>query len=161
MTVSFTGTRKYALNSDNIDKLKMIAVTMMGRTDIDTLCFGGADGVDTDMLCYCGEHKHHLLPKTLKVILPDTIKQIGGFAKVSIEKHADEVIELKNKITISDGYNSYRLRNTELVNVADILWAFPRKGKAARSGTWMTVNIAKGFNKAGGRLREIYIRELE
>jgi len=161
MQVSFTGTRKYSLNGDNIDKLKMVAYTMMGRQDINILCFGGAEGVDTDMLCYCGRLKNHLLPRTLKVILPDTIEQVTEFARDSIEKYADEVIELGNKITRDDGYNSYRLRNTELVLDADILWAFPKKGNYPRSGTWMTVNIAKNFNKSSKHQIAINIRELE
>lgn len=43
----------------------------------------------------------------------------------------------------------YRRRNIDIVNACDVLWAFPsgEEGDQPRSGTWMTVRIARQSRK--------------
>tara|TARA_Y100000310_G_C20571682_1_gene758371 strand:+ start:196 stop:669 length:474 start_codon:yes stop_codon:yes gene_type:complete len=156
MNVSFSGARKYKTSQNNIDTMQRIAYVVMGDSKVEKIYFGGAEGVDTEMLVRCGKLKN-VVPykKKLIAIVPNTIKDQPEFAQKAIEEYADSVIELKNPITQDDGYKSYRRRNEELVKKCDELYAFPAKKSHNRSGTWMTIRIAQ---KAG---KEVLLHELE
>jgi len=87
MNISFSGTRKYKTSQDNIDKMQRTAYTVMGDNEVDNIYFGGAEGVDTEMLVRCGKLKN-VVPskKKLVVILPNAIKDQPEFAQKVIIK---------------------------------------------------------------------------
>lgn len=156
MDISFSGARKYKTNQSNIDAMQRIAYVVMGNSEIEKVYFGGAEGVDTEMLIRCGKLKS-VVPykKKLVAIVPNTIKEQPEFAQKAIAEYTDSLIELNNPISQDDGYKSYRIRNKTLVDKCGKLYAFPKKKSHNRSGTWMTIRIAQKENK------DVEIIELE
>lgn len=117
---------------------------------------GGCEGVDLMVLVFCDSLKSVIdLPFKNVTVLPGTLRDVRKKVRKCIIEYSDEIIELGHEITEKDGWAAFRKRNEELVERADILVAFPSIMKSLRSGTRMTINIAK---EAGV---ETKVKELE
>jgi len=145
LTIAITGNRypdqtDYQLIETTIKKIVF-------NKNIKEIVFGGAIGVDSIALLYALKFRENAKLKTpkLTVVVPDKLTdQPEGTRDVSAM--ADELVELKNTITSDDGYNSYRLRNEYMVKRSNRIVAF--WDGSPRSGTFMTINLAKQHKKA-------------
>ncbi len=136
LTTSITGNR-HPSRSDNIIISRVMKDVVLQSKKI---IFGGAIGVDTVALESAIKWRHFLnKPVRLIVIVPNTLSSQPRETWVTSHK-ADRIIELGN-----DGPNRFRIRNTAMVRRSDVLVAFWNGQK--RSGTYMTMNIARRMKK--------------
>lgn len=150
-SVSFTGTRYYDPTLET-NKNKMIAVAsvVMKTKGIEYVNFGCAQGVDTEMLYYCGSFRNAFKDECndakLVAYVPDRLSVINNERSIwAVKTFADKTVELKNKITEENGWKSYHIRNQTLVDNCDILIAMPLEKMNPRSGTRSTMN--KGWSQ--------------
>jgi hypothetical protein len=144
---SFTGSRDYdSLNPRNATEITRIAELVMGCHLIDNIHFGGAMGIDTDLLIACARNKpmktsYH---KTLVACIPNVLDNLNPFARNAVEKYADEIIELKNPIHKADWFRSYHIRDKFMVDNCTKLFAFINKSalEAKKGGTWATIKFS-------------------
>lgn len=131
MIVGFTGTQY--LKPYHHEKLFHV----LNKIQADKFVVGGCIGVDTFVAWYGFSHN---IP--VHVIVPSIRTKVDTNYKV----YATTVEELP------PGHREpYRQRNTRLVTQSDALVAFPMYGeldsRSRRSGTWMTIRIARRHNK--------------
>ena len=115
-----------------------MGVIAKNRT-VDAIYFGGALGADTVALQASHEARIDKRPH-LVVVTPDTA------ARQPIEarrwfKLADEVVELRHKITKDDRYAAFKLRNQYIVDISTSLVAF--WNGEVKSGTGSAVRMAR------------------
>lgn len=145
LSIAITGNRHPA-SSDHL-LIKSTINKIMSDKKVAEVIFGGAQGVDTvALLCallFKEKNPYNIIPK-LTVIIPCTMEEQPSSTR-EVTESADEIVELCHKITSSDGYNAYRARNEVMVDRADRIVAF--WDGEARSGTFMTINLAKQKKK--------------
>ena len=139
------------------------AANIVNEFNIDEIYFGGARGVDTRALYWA--HKYKKPNTKLIVVVPDTIDKQPAETRGYINTLADEVIELKNPITKSDGFAAYQIRNEYMVNPCDLLISF-WNGQKKNCGTYNCMEYATSKNKTirivniagsdGAKNKEIY-----
>ena len=143
--VAITGNR-YPLPTDQ-RIIQNIMKKLVLNKKVSEIIFGGAIGVDSIALIYALQFRAQAatkLPK-LTVIVPDEVSNQPKSTR-EVTALANQIIELKNEITDTDGYKAYRVRNEEMVKRADRIVAF--WNGVPRSGTFMTINLAKKYKKA-------------
>lgn len=119
-SVAITGNR--LLSKDDESKIFETIKFIVTNPNVNSIYFGGAIGADTVALksalnIICLEK-----PK-LVVVVPNTLKDQPKQTQNTSE-FADELVELKNIITASDGYRSYQIRNEYMVDHADVTISF-------------------------------------
>lgn len=82
----------------------------------EEIIFGGARGGDAVAL-ECAAF-YRVATARLVVIVPDTLSMQPDEAQVAIRLYADEVIELRNKITRSNDFAAFKTRNAAMVDRA-------------------------------------------
>jgi predicted Rossmann fold nucleotide-binding protein DprA/Smf involved in DNA uptake len=140
MIVSVTAHRD--LSVKDVEVIRKTMTDLVRDPLVRAIHFGGARGGDTEALkaaLSARVNERSSIPK-LVVIVPDTVACQPAEARKWIAK-ADEVIELKETISRSDGYASYTNRDHYLVEVCDKLVAFCRSD-ADTGGTLKTIRIA-------------------
>lgn len=143
--IAITGNRN-PLQSDHVI-IKGVMDKIMSNSRVTEVVFGGAQGVDTVALLFAllfkQENPFHIHPR-LVVMLPNTIEEQPK-STIDVTNSADEVIELCNRISPDDGFGSYRKRNEAMVQRVNRVVAF--WNGVARTGTFMTINLAKSYKK--------------
>jgi hypothetical protein len=124
---------------------------LVSHEEIDAIYFGGARGGDTEALQAALYFRGKSPRPWLSVVVPDTLDQ-QPLNTHHWSKKANEVIELRNPITKTDGFNSYTVRDQYLVDVATFVVAFFNGNYA--SGTGKTVRMAE---KVGLEIHKIPI----
>ncbi len=148
MRVAITSHRLHS--AEDAAKAKAVMKGIVEDPQVDKVFFGGAKGLDTVCLAAALELRRGSRPQ-LVVLVPNRVEDQPYEARLVITR-ADQVVELGFPITIQDGWAAYRLRNTELVERADVLVAL-WDGKA-KSGTAHAVGVA---NKLGRRMIHIQV----
>lgn len=97
--------------------------SLVANPKVDTLVFGGAIGLDTVCLEAALEFRTDRNRPELMVFVPNRVDDQPAPAARAIRR-ADVVLEMKNPITASDGYKSFKLRNQRMVEFAGVLVAF-------------------------------------
>jgi len=115
VVVSITGHRNVTVEDTRTIRLAM--TTLLANESVRAICFGGARGTDTEALKAALELRGQDRTPKLVVIVPNRVSDQPAQARVWIAK-ADQVIELGNPITVSDGFKSYDIRNRYLVEAA-------------------------------------------
>ncbi|MBD3194562.1 MAG: hypothetical protein GF317_05860 [Candidatus Lokiarchaeota archaeon] len=134
MSYAITGPRKFR----DIDKKPLRYFFMLFSESMKEIKVGGAKGIDTYILSLALEYNKNNDKKIyISVYLPDTLEQQPK-STWAITRQADEIIELRNKITKEDNYLSYRIRNKEMIKKTIGLLAF--WNGSVRSGTYMSMN---------------------
>lgn len=111
-SVAITGNR--SLNEKDRIKIFETMKFIVTNPNVNSIYFGGAVGSDTVALesalnIICLEK-----PKLI-VVVPNMLKDQPKETR-KISELADELVELKNVITASDGYRSYQARNEYMVD---------------------------------------------
>lgn len=106
---------------------------------VDAIYFGGASGSDTEALKSAIDMRIGKKP-VLVVVVPDSVES-QPIETRKWTRLADEVIELGNKITSSNSFKSYLIRDKYLVDMATSLIAFWNGSYS--SGTGKTVKMAE------------------
>jgi hypothetical protein len=135
--VSITGHRNVSVR--DVDRIYAAMKVLVNNPTVDAIYVGGALGADTIALRAAADYRKGKRP-WLTVVVPDKAVNQPQDAR----KHfhlADEVIELGNPITRDDGYESFKVRNVYLVDIASSVVAF-YSGKRA-SGTGHAIGYAK------------------
>lgn len=114
------------------------------------IIFGGARGGDTVALLavrkrFRGHGTHAVHRARLVVIVPDTIAAQTSEAQWAIRECADEVIELRSRITRDDGWAAYHRRNEAMVDRATHVVGFWNGDH--RSGTWSCIAYARRMGR--------------
>ena len=101
--------------------------------------FGGARGIDSDAL----EHIAKTQPQSIRtVVVPNRIIDQPVSSRAIIQKHATEIIELRNS-----GPDHYMIRNRYMVDNATRVNAF--YDYRGRGGTFNTIEYARAEGKLG------------
>ncbi len=133
MVIGFTGTRADKVNRERIAVLQDTVTSYLKEATLAV--HGGATGMDYifHMICW-----HHIIPTRIRYGT-DTVKYtkyvlMGGGSRKAVE-------EINPK--------PYLQRNRDIVNDCDILIAVPidKDVEEVRSGTWMTIRLARKAGK--------------
>lgn len=109
----------------------------LNHTRASEYIFGGARGADSDALEYIAK----LRPSSHRtVVVPNRVIDQPAHARLMIKRHADLVIELRNK-----GPDRFQIRNRFMVDRANHLRAF--YDFRARGGTFNTIEYARRSGK--------------
>ena len=115
-----TGSRAYGrpFETQRIVEIEMAA--LMKRPTIKAVYLGAADGIDT--LCLktlrAFREKVGADGPYLIAVCPCTMSEVPDEARAMVERCADRIIELENRITVEDGWDSFKIRNRYLVDHA-------------------------------------------
>jgi len=144
MIIGITGSRSYVQSYR--EKILETMYDLVGNIVIKQIIFGGALGVDTDALSYALAHRRFLQRTGIKftVILPCTIKEQPE-STWDTTRLADEVIELGDKISFSDGFRAFKVRNQAIVDRSDSVYAF--WNGQYQSGTYSCMRYALSKQK--------------
>ncbi len=139
MIVAITGSR--SVTAADAAHVERIVETLVYDVRPREIIFGGAVGVDTIALAAAQHHRsygghtvraHH---SRLVVIVPDVVFTQPYEAREAIRRYADEVVELRQRITRDDGWAAYHARNRTMVDRATHVLGFwngdPRSGTGA------------------------------
>jgi hypothetical protein len=148
MIVAITGSRVVSLQGR--EKIHRIMKEVVEDRNVKAIRFGGAEGSDTIALEAALLTRKGTKPK-LTVLLPNRLSDQPTETH-NITLRADEVIELGRHITSGDGFQSYHLRNDDLIHPANVVVAF-WNGKDA-SGT---LSVIRKAGKAQKKLRTVII----
>src|SRR5438046_4031647 len=88
------------------------------KSKIKFMLFGGACGVDDIALKASYQYREHsrsFYPR-LVVVVPDQVIDQPFDAREGIRKLSDSTIELGNRITEDDNFESYRIRNRWMID---------------------------------------------
>lgn len=149
MRVAITGSRKLS-NADIIGLIRVVH-TLVYEVRPEVVVFGGAVGVDTEALTvaqHLKSYNGHTVPShnsRLVVVVPDTVTAQPRAARDAILRYADEVVELRNPITRSDGFAAYHKRNAEMVKRATHVLGFWNGD--FQSGTYSCLCEARRANR--------------
>lgn len=113
MIVAITANRDITRNDRTTFYMAMHALCVMRPEEI---IFGGARGGDTVALEFAAFHR--LSPTRLVVIVPDVVTAQPDDAQSAIRLYADEVVELRNKITRADDFAAFKTRNAAMIDRA-------------------------------------------
>lgn len=106
---------------------------------VEAIYFGGAIGGDTVALQACLDMTFLDRPKLI-VVVPFKLSDQPKITR-SVSEQADELIELGNPITVSDGYRSYHIRNEFMCDHSSKIVAFWNKSTKP-SGTAACIRYA-------------------
>lgn len=135
MRYAFTGPSK--LTAIEVDHARVIVAGLDEPTEITT---GAADGWDTAVCLAALE----LWPRAQhRIICPGAAYNVGLLVLVGARAQEHRVESVTVTSLPPEGKASYRIRNEQLVDHADVLVAAVRSTSFYRSGEWMTANIAK------------------
>jgi predicted Rossmann fold nucleotide-binding protein DprA/Smf involved in DNA uptake len=130
MKVAFTGTRSVIAKDE-----ALIRKTVQSLPSDSTVITGGCLGVDTLVAKIA-----HELGLKVHTVMPHNRTQADPYWRTRCSTFEE----------MPEG-TDYRDRNTRMVVLCDRLIAFPNKaedhGASRRSGTWMTVRIARKLGK--------------
>ncbi len=139
MIVAITGSR--SVTEADAAHVARIVEALVYEVRPAEIIFGGAVGVDTIALAAaqhhrsCGGRTVRAHRSRLVVIVPDVVAAQPHAAREAIRLYADEVVELRRKITRADGFAAYHARNREMVDRATTVLGFwngdPRSGTHA------------------------------
>lgn len=141
MIITITANRKLVPTDHDIIFQEM--VELVTTPEIETIYFGGAIGGDTVALQSCLDICVLDRPKLI-VVVPNRL-QDQPKSTHAISRKADEIIELGNNISVSDGWAAYHKRNAYMVDRSSDVVAF--WDGSANSGTSSCINYAKKLNK--------------
>lgn len=139
--VAITANRKLADKDYDIIFNKMAELV----TDpvVEMIIFGGAIGGDTvalqaalDIIC---------LGKPKLVVVVPCLLSNQSYSTHAASKRADQLIELGNPITRANGYESYKIRNRHMVDLATRTVAFWSGDE--NSGTYHAMKYSRSCNK--------------
>jgi hypothetical protein len=139
MIVAITGSRSVtAADAAHVERIVEALVYEVRPAEI---IFGGATGVDTIALASAQHHRSHhggtvrAHRSRLVVIVPDVVAVQPHEAREAIRLYADEVVELRQRITRDDGWAAYHARNHAMCDRATHVLGFwngdPRSGTGA------------------------------
>ncbi len=139
MIVAITGGRNISVA--DAGHVELIVEQLVYEVQPREVIFGGARGVDTVALAAAQHHRSHrggtvrAHHSRLVVIVPDVVAAQPHEAREAIRLYADEVVELRQRITRDDGWAAYHARNRTMVDRATHVLGFwngdPRSGTGA------------------------------
>lgn len=130
-------------NLTNSDKRRIwkYMAKVVRNPKVEVIYFGGARGGDTWALRAARKQRQGNKPK-LVVVVPYKLKEQPRETWHESTR-ADDLVELRNEVSAKDGFAAYRKRNTFMVQQEGVGKVVAFWNGDARSGTAMTLNIAK------------------
>ncbi len=145
MIVAITGSR--SVTEADAAHVARIVEALVYEVRPAEIIFGGAVGVDTIALAAaqhhrsCGGRTVRAHRSRLVVFVPDVVAAQPHAAREAIRLYADEVIELRQRITRTDEWAAYHARNREMVDRATHVLGFWDGGH--RSGAGSCISYAQ------------------
>lgn len=147
-SVFITGSRRYGRQTDVLRVVELAMKGIIRDTSLKCVYLGGAIGIDTLALkvlrMYRGSLKNSF--PFLIVVCPNTVDDLPEEARSVADKCADRYVELGNRITADDRYESFHIRNRYMVDRSREGRAFWNQ-ESLNCGTISAVNYATKLGK--------------
>ena len=147
-SLCINGSRAFGkpMEVQRIVEIQMAAV--MRDSTVKTVYTGGADGIDSLCLKTLRAFRERVKGDGpyLIVVCPCTEEELPPMAREVARRCADRIIELENRITLEDGWQSFKTRNNYMVEHSCRLQSF-WNGESEKSGTTQAAQYARSLGK--------------
>lgn len=140
LRIAFTANRNLTHEDAEATRRAIRGVAQLSPAEIIT---GGARGGDTVILQ--AAHEYRVGNTWLVVIVPDTVAKQPYEAQQAIRECADEVVELKRKITRDDRFEAFKYRNRFMVDRGNCVGGVWNGDK--QSGTYSALHYAEQIRR--------------